>query len=513
MNWKDCICEVFVPTQGKTGNVGTGFPIASERVLTAAHVLNGWDRSRPIKLSWIHSKLEPCPSKWEDAKAAHRLGGAMCQQIDVALIECNVPAEVRPILTLSEQTHALGNLEWESEGFAEAAGVYADKYGKSFAMSGKVLIKPTRDIRFELTNLHAPNAPSGWKGASGSPVVVGRTIVGVITHNAGIEDPKTLWFTPVARFIDDPKLQELCGYDERLVRRQAFLELIKKLLDRHPSARDALARPLACNATKVCIALLESDIPRMLECCQTTWDALQREQDTDGCKAISDLLNHLLPALIDHDIVKHIRSHKLDVHHAIFELPVAIRTLAGVILAGVDRKPFEPCVRRNPNEFPHGRYAIPNPAENGFDPKGEARELSFTHHLSNKIRPEMALKKVEEAWYQYHFDNYTESDDRPNERVQIAVDELEHRTKGDGKTRYFIVETVEDKAYQQKLDNFIAELKKIWKPVVFVRLDSQPGLAEEKRRYRWYRDTIPLAEPSDSSALPQEPSKERNNKP
>lgn len=510
---KDLICEIFVPTEGtkdESGSIGTGYPIAANLILTAAHIFDRWDKERPIEVSWHH----PAPSPWEKAGEFYLLGGEDADKIDIALLECSVPDHLRPFLPLAKHLPKDGD-EWFSQGFAKFGGRDEQQRRRSFAMYGKVLTDMASERQYQMKNVEDLDGSDNWKGVSGSPVIAkgSGSILGVISSFADYPNSSTLRFTPSQRFINDPNLQELMRCDERQKRYRAFRDGLDKLLPKEGELTKALAKAFGCECDAVCKTLLTQDFIAVLDRCEQVYDELAAGSKGKGQAAFGALANHILPAVFDYSVVREVRDHKEDEHHAIFDLPVKIRTLAGVILAAVDGVPFDPQPRRNENEFPHGYKAIAGVAENGFDPDGEALERCFSRHLADKLNPEHASEAFEGHWNDYHARHYTESSDPEAERVQIAVDELTYRSRQDRRTRYFIVESLADEAWHLQQETTFKRLKKIWKMVVFVRLDSQPGLAEEKRRYRWYRDTIPLAEPSDSSALPQEPSKERNNKP
>ena len=50
VDW-DLTVEVFVPTRGGNGNVATGFPIAKDRIITAAHVFG---QQETAVVRWFH---------------------------------------------------------------------------------------------------------------------------------------------------------------------------------------------------------------------------------------------------------------------------------------------------------------------------------------------------------------------------------------------------------------------------------------------------------------------------
>ncbi len=224
MDPKECICQIFVPTTGgdeNLGNIGTGYALNDNLIITASHLLKNWDTDRPIEVSWYSDKLKPCPSKWQKCGEPHVLGGSEAEQIDVAVIDCDIPDEICCHLSLAEQSPGEGD-RWMSEGFASTGSRDKKNRRKSFAMGGEILTKPRKDVQFQLTNVHVTNKPEEWKGVSGSPVIIGRSIVGVIVSFPDCKDPETLQFTPSARFVDDPKLLKLMGYEEKQKRREEF---------------------------------------------------------------------------------------------------------------------------------------------------------------------------------------------------------------------------------------------------------------------------------------------------
>lgn len=199
---------------GKHAEVGTGYPVGKDLILTALHVLQPkWrDKRYTIKIYW-HSfpnlGLIDIPEEnivWRGENG-----------LDAALIRC--PAAGWPAGVVGGQLSAerpSDNTEWASAGFPRASR--CDTTRKPASFIGKVCSQIPQQPYFELTVEIAPvqnqecTAEQNWQGASGMPVFVGAKILGVVQSVPANFGAGLLHATPSWQLLEDPIFCDKIGY-------------------------------------------------------------------------------------------------------------------------------------------------------------------------------------------------------------------------------------------------------------------------------------------------------------
>jgi hypothetical protein len=170
---KAAICCLYVGVGA--GRRGTGFLIAPNRVLTAAHVVEGDTPTVPY--------AGPIDVRFGSRPAGHAfppttarvLPGCFDRTLDWAVLECAAPAEAIPF-----PARVLGQgyrREWATFGFSDASPADGLTYDGTISSGGK-------DIQ-----VHAVQAVGGpvdgrVRGLSGAPCLVDNHVVGVLVSAA-----------------------------------------------------------------------------------------------------------------------------------------------------------------------------------------------------------------------------------------------------------------------------------------------------------------------------------------
>lgn len=193
----------------------------------------------------------------------------------------------------------------------------------------------------------------------------------------------------------------------------------------------------------------------------------------------------------------HIRRHRLDLDYALIPIPAALPTLAGLLMAGVDRRPFTPRPRRERVEFPHDIHALPSAPEMGFDATGKALGEAWAAHLENKFAAGLtAFTQIRSAWYDMMRAGFVAAGQRggaKREVEELASDELAYRADN-GEIYYFVVEAGAELEWRPELEQMIADFKRRYPAVVFLQLkQDRKVVREESAAFRVYRDMLPLA--------------------
>ena len=158
------VAKIQAPdTKGKS-SIGTGYPISHEWVITARHVVDFSDKSSaPIMLEW--PTLQPVT-----------VTGVELLDNDIALLRCDVPAELGNIVFSPAVKFPTERVGWKSAGYPDVNECkWFDATGIFGADSGKALIALTLDDTARKDE---------WGDMSGAPVFSGDKFCAVIvTHD------------------------------------------------------------------------------------------------------------------------------------------------------------------------------------------------------------------------------------------------------------------------------------------------------------------------------------------
>jgi hypothetical protein len=177
------IARIFVPTSGENGKNGTCYPIAPNRVITAAHVLEEEREDKQGDSCW-HKTAEILWNQHEDTEdldwwQAKVLWNGHDEGFDIAVLETNLPAPIRGYPEISLTPPPVG-ATFPLRGFA-AVGTRAEgRHAVSF--DGEVLAHLPVDKEIPIGVRFAPDEEVGWKGASGSPIIVKDRLQAVLVN-------------------------------------------------------------------------------------------------------------------------------------------------------------------------------------------------------------------------------------------------------------------------------------------------------------------------------------------
>ncbi|WP_295582020.1 hypothetical protein [uncultured Lamprocystis sp.] len=222
---QDLVVEIFVPecgTNGKKGQIATGYPIARDRILTARHPLfpaPGRDPDRPIEIRWRCRDIDPCwrpvgDIVWED------------QGWNLALLACTLPTSIDRWGAFLSEERPVPNAQWYSVGFPRVGGK-RNGARKPFGMGGSIKAAIDSADRFEVDETAGPENAEAWKGASGSPVFVDSRIFGVIVSVPKNVKARRLSVVPIWRLLREvPDFCKQIGYQQRKDRRDALEQAV-----------------------------------------------------------------------------------------------------------------------------------------------------------------------------------------------------------------------------------------------------------------------------------------------
>lgn len=313
---------------------------------------------------------------------------------------------------------------------------------------------------------------AGWKGASGSPVVVGNRILGVVVSCPGNFHQTRLEATPVWKLLEDPEFRREIGIDNRQERLASIRGKIVAVLRKAPAAIDALdedgrtghhiadARPGA-----LAQAILDLEVEQVLSRAKRAYKGLNDAGQTKDAEAVRQVANLAVPAVFDEGVVEGVRVRKTDVGAAVVALPAATRTIAEIIMAGVDRRQASfKASSGGEEEWPEGTLVLPTPPESGIKGLGKPFKNDFDAHLVDK------------------FVDKRDRDRRsPQALVQHIANRLKRTAEEDHQTWYCVFEAPDEATPRAAWETVFRDLKTRYPAIVFIELSRDDDV--------WVRET------------------------
>jgi len=386
---KKLLVRLFVPVLakgprrdggGKVGKTGTGYPVAPDLILTAAHVVcpAGRDHRYPIEVLWQDYPDGPCNGwyalKDEDLVWRH-------PALDAALLRCPRPPGARGFGMVSESRVSDG-AAWSSAGFPEVGK--NDKGRRAVGFRGHSHSMSEDAAYFEIDVTVAPEEAGDWRGASGMPICVagGSLILGIAREVPPKMGAQRLHAVPTWKLLQDPAFRVALGFDDRNKRRASYERQLAAALGKSPKAIESIretggvAEAMTAEALAACL-LDMTDPEQVAGVLHDAYDALETEcevTDTPELRtalaAIEEAVQYVVPCQCDIGVVETIRTNAL-VGATLVEIDCALAMVAEIFMAGAEsrRTQFRP--REHENDFPEGQRQLPEPPHAGI--KGQDR--------------------------------------------------------------------------------------------------------------------------------------------
>ncbi len=338
------------------------------------------------------------------------------------------------------------------------------------------------------------------------PIFVASGILGVLCQIPPKHGNKKLEVVPAWLLLRDEGFRKALGVDEQCKRLESARKLLRRLLERSDAATDDFAAELGlpCGDIPKCREqvverLLVEKLPleRLFELALSVRDKRRGRKDTVGAQIAQDLMLTILPAIHDAAVVADVRRHKGDHSVCPLALPTKLRTLAEIIMAGADRRAARLRSPATRLVFPEGEACLPEPPECGRDADGKQFARDWRAHLLETFDTD--LDRFKNAFQDYLKERFIQSELRSagagiseEELVQAVAGQLQREAEAkDGSlTYYFIARIPENDEVRKKQEQVLADLKKIYRHVAFLRLAGTDPLDVEMGRYSPLRDLI-----------------------
>ena len=331
------------------GAVGTGCALDKGLILTSRHLVQRANRNpaHPIKVRWYALRIEgdPC-SAWVDLdpddKGAIRWVGE--GNLDAALLVCPRHQGLTdiPAYRLAADPPT-GLLQWESRGFPKASMVKGHSGHGEF--HGKVMSMGRGDSLFTVSSeLKAGDRRGHWSGASGMPVLVGDTIIGVVKDVPDNFENRTLRVVPAFLLRRQRDFLEVIGTNPPELLDRAR-ELIVRALRRSEEATWSLKHHLAveCGSLAPCREVLAekalyTPLRELVNTVLQAKEKLLQSGDHKGAEVVTELVLAVLPTGTDPAKVADIGPTVSGSRNALIRLDVHSPTVAEILMAAADRR-------------------------------------------------------------------------------------------------------------------------------------------------------------------------------
>ncbi len=461
----DHLVHVFAHKAGGGGRVGTAYPVAPGRLLTAKHVLHPENATGAIEVCWVNLSgaartPRPATIAWEGTGDA-----------DAAILACDFPAAftVAPYLISCAEPPEL--YAWVSAGFAAAGARDGDE---PVPLSGKVLplaSNPRLTGTFELGVDYAAASAEDWQGASGSPVFVGQRILGVVASTQKPFQARRLTATATCHLLEDAAFRTAVGYTEKWKGLQDYRSKLIGVLSGSRKAAERLATEMKVDLreawrgddafTRVVVdRLLLERLDDLLPRLSAVHRSLFREDVTTHAEVLWQTACLVMPAVCDAGDVE--VSAWRGSGHGLLRLPAATETLAEIILAAADSRD----ARFGPGAGgPEPLLRIPAPPAGGET---------------------AGLSQFEREWHEHTIKSFVDPKEKTKARqhetlVKLASDELTDRVNFRNERYYYVVE-ISDPASEAEWTDVVARLQRAYPAIAFVTLvGTDPELLRERK--------------------------------
>jgi len=486
LNWKDLLVEIFVPTgPGDSGLIGTGYPVADKRILTAGHLVTPEEGTTgPICVRWYHRQGEA--REWREidkvvwngwTEAARARGEAW----DLAVLECDFPDDIdtNSLPPLLRHTPPPDAGKWASEAFPEA-GERDDGSHKPVAMHGETDSCASTARIFELTVEAAPRAAEDWRGASGAPVMLLKTengeskpagILGLVASCQEIFKGRRLNAVPMWRlrahseFLaatnagrdDDALAAAVAALTQTLAKSERLMDELEKELK--IDARRAGTEARAYNLAQHLFGMRFEDFMKTLN---KSAMIVCSGRHGDDCRTLLEAAEVVMPYLVDNNQVQTLKTNLGNRAAVAISVPSTTGTMAEIYMAAVDGK--KAALALAGGREPAGTMLIDFQPAEGVDDKFKIFEAEFHKEMITRFVPEDPEYRA-----------YSQGD-----LIPIAADRLKDSLNWEGRHYYFLTIKPNEPLRQEQWEAVLGRLKQHYSVLVFIDLAVNPELLRQE---------------------------------
>lgn len=403
MAWQRLTVCVIAGKSGEDYAIGTGFPVAPGKILTARHVVRPEDAADSVLIRWWHSD-EPGFRKQDGEGGDGFLPGEIiweCEALDVALLEAPHPPNFGYIY-LTSADHRPGDCT--GEGFPMGARV-GDRT-EHFRIAGRAHSLDGTGPYFQVDLDIDAVSPTAWGGASGAALIDERagTALGLLVaarhaferSGTGRAIPgSTIWKAPgFARHAG----QNWRAHEPSAAWRSGLRKELEKLLAAHLAKFTAQQRNelLHCcgfaNAAGLAADSISAAAALARDCAQSI-DRIREHQkrfDDGANEPMCDQIGLVawFVAMLDLDedalrLVAYMAEWRDNPNTLPVGGPACTLTLLELIAAAIDTGSPDFAERAKDASLPQGKYCLPFVAPEGGP--GSDEVAAFVEHLRDRL--------------------------------------------------------------------------------------------------------------------------------
>lgn len=456
---KNLLVQVFVTNGDGHGRCGTAYPVAPNRLITAAHVIED-ALPKQIELSWYHLNDEErgwrrCTKVLWDGRP----------NLDVAILEAEFPESVIGLHGVLAYHEPKTDERWESEGFP-IVGIRDDDW-TAVPLKGAMFALGNQSRHLQLEADAPTNLPHGWRGASGSPVISGNGVVGVIVFCPHDFANERLEAVPAFRLLNNEDFTAALGLSEddqrRLLKQKASSHLV------------SCAEALAALSDRIDVPQLpdqktwsDNTIERLLEICAlptiittlvVVMNYLDKQENREAAKNIERLAYYVVPAALSQ---AHVTQMKVitDAESPQYGFQAKTRTLVELAIARINGREAMFREIASQTDAPSGRFCLRNPPEEGMDEHQERFVNNFVSELGRIVGSDLV-------------------GDTQDDMVEAINAELESQFEIEGWQYYYVFDYPRNIGERKQRQKLAEELDKMFPKIAFVVLDRAESTREE----------------------------------
>ena len=475
------VCKVVVDAEDDHTYRGSGYPIAANRIITAAHVV-----ADALNIRLFFGPQQELVDTTVDIEWSGRDNG-----IDVAVLRCELPSQYHPyhrLLTTPPNTP----IKWFAHGFTKIAqgsrtGDIDDYHGE--------LTKFT-DIH-QVVALESQNGPiqaEQWQGGSGSVAFdfdTSQTALAIITRYQGGKKLDHLVAVPICYLLNSDSTRDgfrraiqFSSYEQREDHcKQVTQDIAAKLYAMGEKSRRKIIDAIRELTQGDVSGVDDESIAKRTAACIVGHTAVT---DVVGCLIslihdvgqpdadyIADVIDRLLPLNYAPDVIQRLQQQVGDDRLRLVEQQVSTRTLAEIIMAGYDQAPAKFVEITEETEDVTGQAAIDytdgpevGPAEPGSATTALLRAVrDLLYDLLARLGGNLlsASSSHSDTTLSRDIDSYT---------IQLRGGLRAHRNIRNRRTIYCVLKLPEEAPKRELRKAILSEVGKKVPQLVFVELMS-----------------------------------------
>lgn len=470
------IAKVLLTKKDGKRSIGTGYPIAKNRIITARHVVyfDERDYEKPITVEWPdlgHQCLK--------AKVIYD-GGEQC---DIAVLECDTPPQshVSPLILSSRFPQA--HESWEGFGYPRL-GRAEDATRNKISALGKFHAPDRVSHRISLTSKSDAIDKPDWGGISGAPAFQGNVLYAVISSTP-MNRNECFTAVSIPHLMKCEVFRKAVGLNElendfhEAITYISSVTTARKLLYIHISEVDPTVKE---SSADLVTWLVKYPIPDLIKLIHNL-----QQKHTNFFPEFRQLLRLLLPSVFGFDVVSGLRNIRGNPVEQIIRLPYATDISAEMLMAACDKRPVELKVVEEEHGLTTatGKYRLPLAPESGVD-DGVQKQSDIDFDLYNRfcvgeLNPEAMHIGIDEHLYKINPQRQRRRARGQTDKQLLVKGWLQREVDKNKPGYYWLFELGEYQEVNAAIEQFAKELSQRYPQILPLSLED--NVTKENHEY------------------------------